>query len=310
MNIKFYCAGLLLAIAAAWDQPAQAMYYPSQPQSYCKDDLDSWEANLQQREQLFNQQTLRSQQQIQWKLRQLKIQEVLYKSQTMNFYVDETLFDKFIPTFAIHNDTIQVQYPFTPQFQIDPFFNNWDPNVNTCPYRFKDVGIKGYRDIDVLKNMDPKQVQTCPLAPTPNRIFHTILNHCQWNKLRGQCTEWADGRYYQLTGIHVPFIDHAGNWSKYAPYEGWIVSKTPIVPSILVLTPPPEDHSSPGHVAVVENVYSNGYICTSHWNSPRPKLLAVRQEPINPEYNFVYHPDGVAKYYASFTQQNNRYNSY
>lgn len=282
-----------------WLLPATGQdHATSASQHYCADDqLDRWAVELRQREESFQRQARRERQQIQEKMRMLKIKEVWYKSMaTTPFAVDRERLDSFTPHLEMVQGQVKLRYPFTLDYEEDPFFNNTDPGVNTCPFRCEGCGVKGYRDADVLTNLDPDEVSNCRLAPTPNRLFHTVMNHCHTNAKRGQCTEWADGRYFQLTGIHVPFIDHAGNWSKYAPYEGWVVSKTPIVPSIVVLTPRPEDTASPGHVSVVENIYDDGFICTSHWNAPRPRLLTVRQERIRPEYSFVYHPDGMANY--------------
>ncbi|KAI0241004.1 hypothetical protein L0F63_006947, partial [Massospora cicadina] len=82
--------------------------------------------------------------------------------------------------------------------------------------------------------------------------FHTEFNSHLQRSMRGQCTEWTDGRYYQLTGNHVDFIDgyvDATDWDQKARNAGWTVSTQPIVPSIMVIKNTVPGYEGTGHVA-------------------------------------------------------------
>lgn len=104
----------------------------------------------------------------------------------------------------------------------------------------------------------------------------------------GQCTWWADQRYYQLHGILVPWRTDAfaANWVDRAHQFGWHVSNTPIVGSIMVLQPGIQGAYSSGHVGVVERLLGNGSVIASSMNwGANPKMVT--------EYTF--HPGpGVA----------------
>jgi surface antigen len=82
----------------------------------------------------------------------------------------------------------------------------------------------------------------------------------------GQCTYWADLRYHQLTGYWVPWGGDAYAWAAGASASGWIVSRTPHVPSIIVLGPGVQGSGGYGHVAVVERINSDGSVYVSTWN--------------------------------------------
>ena len=82
----------------------------------------------------------------------------------------------------------------------------------------------------------------------------------------GQCTYWADLRYHQLTGYWVPWSGDAYAWAAGASASGWIVSRTPHVPSIIVLAPGVQGAGGFGHVAVVERINSDGSVYVSTWN--------------------------------------------
>ena len=82
----------------------------------------------------------------------------------------------------------------------------------------------------------------------------------------GQCTFWANLRYHQLKGFWVPWLGNAYQWSYGAQMSGWIVSSTPIVPSIIVLQPGVQGASYFGHVAVVEKINPDGSVYTSNYN--------------------------------------------
>ncbi|KAK9765574.1 hypothetical protein K7432_005995 [Basidiobolus ranarum] len=83
----------------------------------------------------------------------------------------------------------------------------------------------------------------------------------------GQCTDWADARYAQLTGHHISWSGDARTWaSKARSASGWTVSATPKQPSIIVIQPGVQGTGSPGHVAVVEKIDSSGSVSTSNYN--------------------------------------------
>jgi surface antigen len=104
----------------------------------------------------------------------------------------------------------------------------------------------------------------------------------------GQCTWWADQRYYQLHGIFVPWrMDaFAANWVNRARQFGWHISNAPIVGSIMVLQPGIQGAYSAGHVGVVERLLGNGSVIASSMNwGMNPRMIT--------EYTF--HPGpGVA----------------
>ncbi|KAK9696551.1 hypothetical protein K7432_012409 [Basidiobolus ranarum] len=83
----------------------------------------------------------------------------------------------------------------------------------------------------------------------------------------GQCTDWADARYAQLTGHHIEWWGDARVWaSKAQNTPGWSVSTKAMKPSIIVLQSGVQGAGSAGHVAVVENIESNGDVYTSNYN--------------------------------------------
>jgi surface antigen len=82
----------------------------------------------------------------------------------------------------------------------------------------------------------------------------------------GQCTYWANMRYHELTGIYIPWLGNAYQWSYGARSSGWIVSGTPKLHSIVVLQPGVQGAGYYGHVAIVESINSDGSVMTSNWN--------------------------------------------
>jgi surface antigen len=81
----------------------------------------------------------------------------------------------------------------------------------------------------------------------------------------GTCTWWADQRYFQLHGTYVPWYNNAmaWQWASDAYQYGWHVSGTPTVGAIMDLQPWVEGAYGGGHVAVVEQVLSNGSVIAS-----------------------------------------------
>ncbi len=84
----------------------------------------------------------------------------------------------------------------------------------------------------------------------------------------GQCTWWASERYYQLHGVFVPWTSNsdAWEWTARASDFHWNISSQPSVGSIIDLQPWVEGAYGLGHVAVVEQVLSNGDVIASNMN--------------------------------------------
>ncbi|KAK9711382.1 hypothetical protein K7432_007879 [Basidiobolus ranarum] len=83
----------------------------------------------------------------------------------------------------------------------------------------------------------------------------------------GQCTDWADARYFQLSGYHTEWWGDARYWPlKAARTNGWVVSNTPKIPSLIVIQPNVQNCGVTGHVAVVEAFNRDGTVHTSNYN--------------------------------------------
>lgn len=82
----------------------------------------------------------------------------------------------------------------------------------------------------------------------------------------GECTYWANYKYHQLTGYWIPWSGNADQWVAGARQAGWVVSKTPRVPSIIVLMPHVQLASAFGHVAVVVKIINRTTVLTSNMN--------------------------------------------
>ncbi|HEX7734834.1 MAG TPA: CHAP domain-containing protein [Ktedonobacteraceae bacterium] len=85
----------------------------------------------------------------------------------------------------------------------------------------------------------------------------------------GQCTWWADERYHQLHSVYVPWTNissDAWQWTDRARAFGWHVSSQPSVGAILNLQPWVQGAYGLGHVAVVEQILSNGDVVASNMN--------------------------------------------
>jgi len=84
----------------------------------------------------------------------------------------------------------------------------------------------------------------------------------------GQCTQWASQRYHQLHGVYVPWTTQsdAWQWQDRAKDFHWQISSTPNVGDIIDLQPWVQGAFDLGHVAVVEQVLSNGDVLTSDMN--------------------------------------------
>ncbi len=105
---------------------------------------------------------------------------------------------------------------------------------------------------------------TAPSSQGSSRVVVGTANLFHY----GQCTWWADQRYYQLHGVFVPWMvnSDAWLWTQRAYEFGWHVSSTPSPGAIIDLQPWVQGAYSGGHVAVVEQVLSNGDVLASTMN--------------------------------------------
>jgi N-acetylmuramoyl-L-alanine amidase len=85
---------------------------------------------------------------------------------------------------------------------------------------------------------------------------------------QGQCTWWANQRYYQLHGVYVPWTTRsdAWQWTARAHDFGWRVATSPQVGDIIDLQPWVQGAYGLGHVAVVEGILGNGDVVASNMN--------------------------------------------
>lgn len=115
------------------------------------------------------------------------------------------------------------------------------------------------------------------------------LNGTANNYPPGQCTQYADERYHQLTGFYVPWSGNASDWSSMATANGWSVSSKPVVPSILVLQPGVQGADLAfGHVAVVESVSGSSVQTTNlNWGPNYSQVSSVTFHA-GPGVSFVY----------------------
>ncbi|GER91215.1 hypothetical protein KDW_53770 [Dictyobacter vulcani] len=107
----------------------------------------------------------------------------------------------------------------------------------------------------------------------------------------GQCTYWAQYRYWQLTGYEVPWSGNAATYAYQAPLYGWINSYTPVLHSIIVLQPGVQNAGAgTGHVGIVEGINADGSLNVSSWNVVAPGVLSYNTYHAGPGVSFVYHP--------------------
>jgi surface antigen len=84
----------------------------------------------------------------------------------------------------------------------------------------------------------------------------------------GQCTWYACQKYHDLTGYYVPWKANANGWASGAKgSQGWNVSSTPVVPSIICLQAGVQlADPTYGHVGVVSSINANGTVTTTDLN--------------------------------------------
>lgn len=116
-------------------------------------------------------------------------------------------------------------------------------------------------------NNQPGSAGYNPYLPSEPSNIANAGDAGSWNRFYyGQCTWWAAYRYYQLTGVNVAWIGNADEWAAGAEANGWTVSATPTVPSIMALGDGVEGAGYYGHVGVVEGINSDGSVTVSSWN--------------------------------------------
>jgi surface antigen len=111
-------------------------------------------------------------------------------------------------------------------------------------------------------------IARCPQPPAPTvKTGRTASGN---EGTPGQCTSWAISEFHAFTHLWPYLIDPANEgdaryWATNAAYDGWTVSATPRVNSIVVFPPNVNGAESDGHVAWVTNV-SGGKITFSEMN--------------------------------------------
>ena len=106
---------------------------------------------------------------------------------------------------------------------------------------------------------------TAPLSQSVSDVpAHNTVNPFPY----GACTWWAAQRYHDLRGFYVPWTtnSNAYQWTARAYDFHWHVSAKPSVGAIIDFQPGVQYASSAGHVAVVEQILSNGDVVASNMN--------------------------------------------
>lgn len=99
----------------------------------------------------------------------------------------------------------------------------------------------------------------------------------------GSCTWWAAQRYHQMTGVYVPWQTQADawQWTSRAQQFHWKVSTRPAKGAIIDLQPWVQGAYGFGHVAVVEQVLTNGHVIASNmsWGASPLRVTNVQFSP-------------------------------
>jgi surface antigen len=115
------------------------------------------------------------------------------------------------------------------------------------------------------------------------------LNGQSNNYPEGQCTQYADERYHQLTGYYVPWNGNANEWSIMALAYGWTVSSKPIVPSIICLQGGVQGADPTyGHVGIVESVQGQTVVTTDLDWGPNYSQVSTVNFTTGPGVTFIY----------------------
>ncbi len=104
---------------------------------------------------------------------------------------------------------------------------------------------------------------------------------------QGQCTFWANARYFQLHQVFVPWTTNADawQWTARAHDFNWNVDTHPMVGDIIDLQPNVQLASGLGHVGIVERILPNGHVLTSDLN-----WGATLQQQAQLSYNVEFAP--------------------
>ncbi|TDM01640.1 CHAP domain-containing protein [Macrococcus hajekii] len=100
-----------------------------------------------------------------------------------------------------------------------------------------------------------------------NPIQYKATNYYTW----GSCAYYAFNRRAQLGRYVSNQWGNAKYWAYNASRSGYTVSRTPVKGAVMV-----SQAGYYGHVAVVENKYSNGSIQVSEMNYPRQGVKTYR----------------------------------
>jgi surface antigen len=111
---------------------------------------------------------------------------------------------------------------------------------------------------------------TVPVSMQPVSVSMSGLSAIGASNLfpYGQCTWWANQRYFQLHGVFVPWTinSNAFQWTARAYDFRWHVSSTPSVGAIVDFQPGVQGASNLGHLGVVETILGNGRLVVSNMN--------------------------------------------
>jgi surface antigen len=122
-------------------------------------------------------------------------------------------------------------------------------------------------------------IARCPAPPAPAvKTGRTATGN---EGTPGQCTSWAITEFHAFTGLYPYLLDPAndGNaeyWATNAAYDGWTVTATPRINSIVVFPSGVNGAESDGHVAWVTKA-SGGQITFTEMNGTAgPGLVDTR----------------------------------
>lgn len=153
------------------------------------------------------------------------------------------------------------------------------------------VVLASYNHISKPDLILPQQVLCIPTSSSPSaqgtvvtQMNATTPQVGQANLFPyGQCTWWANQRYFQLHGVYVPWTINADawEWTARAHDFGWQVSTSPQVGDIIDLQPWVQGAYGLGHVAVVERILANGHVIASNmnWGATLGKVVDVEFSP-------------------------------
>jgi len=144
--------------------------------------------------------------------------------------------------------------------------------------------------VQVSTSNAPLQTASAPTSTVATRVATSTSVGNSNVFPYGSCTWWADQRYFELHGVFVPWTTQsdAWEWTARAYQFGWHVSSSPSVGSIIDLQPWVQGAYGLGHVAVVEQVLSNGQVIASNmsWGAYPWQVTDVQFAP-GPGVTFI-----------------------